>query len=448
MKASGADGSGGKMVLRAVLLTSITVAALLFGLRGRAGPGVVMVLALFACFCGRHPLLKAYAFTAWVFTFVAASMFWPVAFGTWFGFDLKYLIVPLIQIIMFGMGTTLSLADFARVLVMPWPVFVGMTLQFSVMPLVGFTLAMTFGFPPEVAAGVVLIGSVSGGVASNLITYLAGGNVALSVTMTACSTVAAPIATPFLMKVLAGRLVPIHSLDLMFEILNMVVVPVVTGLIANRILYGQARHWNQRAPLASLALAGLALATVAAVLPTEAIGRLSALRTGLVLGSALLGAVAAVKLAMGLLRHGSGNWMDRVLPVVSMTGICFIIAIITARSRDKLLTVGPLLIAAAVLHNATGYFLGYWASRLLRLDEVVCRTVAIEVGMQNGGMASGLAMGVLNSPEAALAPAIFGPWMNISGSVLASWWRKRPPRAPARSGGNPTDNPTPPHEPT
>jgi BASS family bile acid:Na+ symporter len=118
--------------------------------------------------------------------------------------------------------------------------------------------------------------------------------------------------------------------------------------------------------------------------------------------------------------------MDKVLPIVSMAGICLIIAIITARSREDLLTVGGLLIAAVVIHNFAGYTLGYWLSRLVRLDERTCRTVAIEVGLQNGGMASALAMNVLKSAEAALAPAIFGPWMNISGSVLATWWHGRP----------------------
>jgi BASS family bile acid:Na+ symporter len=118
--------------------------------------------------------------------------------------------------------------------------------------------------------------------------------------------------------------------------------------------------------------------------------------------------------------------MDRVLPLVSMTGICLIVSIITARSRERLLTVGAALIIAAMLHNAIGYLFGYWLARAVRLDEITCRTIAIEVGMQNGGMASGLAMGVLKSADAALAPAIFGPWMNISGSILASWWRRRP----------------------
>jgi BASS family bile acid:Na+ symporter len=118
--------------------------------------------------------------------------------------------------------------------------------------------------------------------------------------------------------------------------------------------------------------------------------------------------------------------MDKALPIVSMGGIVFIIAIITARSRNDLMTIGPVVIAAAMIHNAVGYFLGYWLARLIRLNEVSCRTIAIEVGMQNGGMASALAMNVLKSSQAALAPAIFGPWMNISGSVLATWWHRKP----------------------
>jgi BASS family bile acid:Na+ symporter len=121
--------------------------------------------------------------------------------------------------------------------------------------------------------------------------------------------------------------------------------------------------------------------------------------------------------------------MDKALPVVSMAAICLIIAVITAQSRDQLLSVGPLLILAAILHNGTGYGLGYWGARLARLDENACRAVAMEVGMQNGGMASGLAIDVLKSTSAALAPAIFGPWMNVSGSLLAGWWRRRPVKA-------------------
>ncbi len=127
--------------------------------------------------------------------------------------------------------------------------------------------------------------------------------------------------------------------------------------------------------------------------------------------------------------------MDKALPIISMASICLIIAVITAQSRDQLLSVGPLLILAAMVHNGTGYGLGYWGARLARLDESACRAVAMEVGMQNGGMASGLAIDVLKSTSAALAPAIFGPWMNVSGSLLAGWWRRRPvkPRPAAQA---------------
>jgi bile acid:Na+ symporter, BASS family len=390
---------------------------------------LVLVLALGAAALMRHPAGKGFAFPAWVFTFVTASMVWPSAFGTWFGFDLKYLIVPLVQIIMFGMGTKLSAADFLRVMVMPWPVLVGVTLQYTVMPLAGYVLAKTFGFPPEVAAGVVLIGSVSSGVASNLITYLAGGNVALAVTITACSTVISPLMTPFLMKTLAGKMVAIDFVAMLWEIVNMVIVPVVSGLVANRILYGTAPWTNRASVLGGItacgALGGLLLASIS----TTSLGTLGPLHTGAVLGFCLIALVALAKLLVSVIAKRPNTWMDRTLPLVSMVGICMIIAIITARSREKLLSVGLTLIVVAMLHNFIGYLFGYWLSRAVRLDEIACRTVAIEVGMQNGGMASGLAMSVLKSADAALAPAIFGPWMNISGSLLASWWRRRPVRS-------------------
>ncbi|HSB60813.1 MAG TPA: bile acid:sodium symporter family protein, partial [Vicinamibacteria bacterium] len=139
-----------------------------FGSRPLLAIGLVVGLALLAFALRRDPHLSGYAFTLWVLAFVAASLTYPEAFLTWAGFELQRLIVPLIQIIMFGMGTTLSVRDFTRVLSLPWPVFVGMTLQFLVMPLSGFTLARVFGFEGPVAAGVILVGASPGGVASNV----------------------------------------------------------------------------------------------------------------------------------------------------------------------------------------------------------------------------------------------------------------------------------------
>ena len=167
---------------------------------------------------------------------------------------------------------------------------------------------------------------------------------------------------------------------------------------------------------------------LSSVLTASATSWVLALRGGALIGLLLLAAVAAAKLVVSILLRGPQNWMDKALPVVSMAGICVIIAIITSRSREELLSVGLALISAAILHNTTGYVVGYWGAKLLGLNETACRTVAIEVGLQNGGMASGLAINVLKSPSAALGPAIFGPWMNVSGSVLATWWHRRPVR--------------------
>jgi bile acid:Na+ symporter, BASS family len=330
------------------------------GWYGYVGPALISMFALLAIFASTAAKLRGYMFPLWVFAFVTAAMFYPWAFQTWSGFELKRLILPLIQIIMFGMGTSLSLKDFAPVFRTPKPVIICMVLQFTVMPITGFTLAKLFAFEPEVAAGVVLIGSCSAGVASNVMVYLAKGSIALSVAMTTCSTMLAPVMTPLAMKVLAGQYVPIDFMDMMLEIIYMIILPVFGGLAFNRLF------------------------------------------------------------------HGKIGWLDRALPVVSMAAICFILAIITSLSRDKLLDVGPQLILAAMLHNTIGYILGYNGAKRFGLDEVAARTVAFEVGLQNGGMASGLAINVLKSSDAALAPAIFGPWMNISGSALASYWRRKP----------------------
>jgi bile acid:Na+ symporter, BASS family len=330
-------------------------------------PIAIAALAALAFLARRNSKTHGYSFSLWVFAFVAASMFYPEAFRSWNGFELRRLIVPLIQVIMFGMGTSLSASDFVRVFRMPKPVFVCMFLQFTVMPLTGFVLAKLFAFEPEVAAGVILIGACSAGVASNVMVYLAKGSIALSVTMTTCSTLMAPVMTPLGMKILAGQYVPINFLDMMIEIINMIILPVFGGLLFNKLL------------------------------------------------------------------HGRIGWLDRILPVVSMAAICLIIAIITSLSRDKLLEVGARLIVTAMLHNTIGYILGYFGARRFGLDEIAARTVAFEVGLQNGGMASGLAINVLKSSDAALAPAIFGPWMNISGSALASYWRNKPVDAGSES---------------
>jgi len=323
---------------------------------------VTAAVGLLALAANASQRFKRLAFTIWVLAFVACAMFYPGLFISWGGFELRRTIGPLVQVILFGMGMTLTFDDFARVLKMPKGVFVGFGLQYTVMPLMGFSFAMMFGLEPEVAVGLILVGSCPGGVASNVITYIAGANVALSVTMTACSTLLSPLMTPFAMKLLAGRYVPIEMWPMMISILKMIIVPLVAGLLINRYAHKVAK-----------------------------------------------------KLVV-------------VLPFLAMLSICIIIGITIALSRDKLLVVGAALLGASVCHNAVGFLLGYWGARATGLDKRDSKTVAIEVGMQNGGMATGLAFDVLKSEIVAMASAVFGPWSAVSGSALASYWRRESER--------------------
>ncbi|MEA1950313.1 MAG: bile acid:sodium symporter family protein [Planctomycetota bacterium] len=412
-------------------------------LRGQsqqAGLVLVLFFVASALWAYGYPKARGFSFTLWVLACVSLGLYYPQAVQQWGQFKLERLIVPLVQLIMFAMGTTLCPRDFLRVLSMPWPVLIGMLLQFVVMPITGLALATAFGFQGEIAAGIVLIGSCSGGVASNLMAYLAGGNVALSVTMTACSTMLAPLLTPLLMQELAGQFVPISFLSMALGVIKIVIVPIIAGLAANAILYSRHR-WARNAAVLAIATLLTGLAAVAlACLPEEALVYVSGGSVGSdvfllldtlcgcgIIGFALLAGVAVVKLAVNVIFRGPENWANRALPLVSMTAICIILAIITAQTRDELLTVGIALLVVAVIHNTIGYLLGYWLAKAARLNETDCRTVAFEVGMQNGGMATGIAINVLHSHAAALPPNVFGTWMNISGSLLAKWWHQHPP---------------------
>jgi len=319
---------------------------------------IVFFLFLALAFRG-VPALKGFTFTVLIFAAVSVSMYFPAPFIEYGGVEMKILIIPLLQIIMFGMGTAMSLKDFYGVIKMPKGVLVGLLCQFSIMPLVGFTLATLFQFPPEIAAGVVLIGSSPSGLASNVMAYLANANVALSVTLTAVATVLAPFMTPLLMEFFAGAFVPIDFWAMMLSIVKIVILPIAIGLLFNHFF------------------------------------------------------------------HGKTPWLDKLMPLVSMGAIVLIITIITAAGRDNLLTIGGFLILASIIHNILGYFFGYWGCRILKMKEQDCRTIALEVGMQNGGLASGIALEMGKVATVGLAPAVFGPWMNISGSSLALWWRNK-----------------------
>ena len=200
------------------------------------GPTIILFFCFLAVAVGRSKKFRPFSFTLWVAVFVSSALFYPAIFGTWSGYKLSALIVPLIQIIMFGMGTQLTLGDFVRVFTMPKAVIIGVVLQFSVMPLVGKTLAVLFAPNKDVAAGMVLIGSCPGGVASNVMVFLAKGNVALSVTMTSVSTLLAPVMTPAMTQFLAGTYTNVEFVAMMITIMKMIILPVLGGLVANLIL--------------------------------------------------------------------------------------------------------------------------------------------------------------------------------------------------------------------
>jgi len=366
---------------------------------------------------------RKYAYSIWILAAVTVSMTYPQLFRQVGHFDLKKLIVPLLQIIMFGMGSQLSLKSFGDVIRMPLGVFVGIICHYTIMPTVGFLIAKTFGFPPEIAAGIILIGCAPSGLASNVMSFIAKANLALSVTVTTCSTMLAPVLTPALMKLLAGQFVAVDFWDMMLDIINMVILPVVAGLMFHAIGYGSSTKRNAFIQgIVYILIIGLK--NLISYYTQDWGAQAIILKLIKDISWFFILPIAGAILFKYLLR-GKKEWLDKALSLLSMLGIGLIITIITAAGRDSLLSIGLLLIVACLIHNVTGYFLGYWFCRLIRMDEQSCRTVSLEVGMQNGGLASGIALEMGKVATVGLAPAVFGPLMNITGSTLASWWRGR-----------------------
>lgn len=346
----------------AILLFLVVLSMVFTGNLAQAGPIIIIIFALLALGFSGYQALNGYVFTTMIFAGVTVALYYPDYFLQVGNFKLTGLIVPLIQIIMFGMGTSMSLKDFGGIFKSPKGVLIGVSAQLMIMPVMGFILARVSNFPPEIAAGIVLIGCSPSGVASNVMAYLAKANLALSITITSVSTLLAPFVTPLLMKLLAGEFIEIDVLAMMWSIVQMIILPIGAGLIFNRLLRG---------------------------------------KTG---------------------------WLDKIMPVLSMLAIGVIIVVITAAGRDSLLDIGGILMLLVFIHNIFGYALGYFYSKLLRLNEQDSRTIAIEVGMQNGGLASGIANSLGKIATMGLAPAVFGPLMNITGSILASYWHKRIPK--------------------
>ncbi len=292
-------------------------------------------------------------FPLWALLLTSIAWYLPEPFSQGRG-----LILPLLMVIMFGMGMTLTAADFRRVLQRPRLIALGVTLQYSVMPLLAFLLSQLLGLAPKLTIGMVLVGASSGGTASNVITYLARGDVALSITLTLVSTLLATLLLPGLTWLYLGQMVPVPLEKMLLSVLQLVLIPVLLGVLINSLLGHKLRPLNQ------------------------------------------------------------------LFPLLSMSAIVLIIAIIVSLNHDNLAQMGPLLLLAVVLHNLLGMALGYLIPRWLGHDVVSCRTLAIEVGMQNSGLSVALAVKYFGV-AAALPGAIFSIWHNISGSLLAGWWARR-----------------------
>ncbi len=272
----------------------------------------------------------------------------------------------LLMVIMFGMGLTLSFKDFIFVFKHPASIIAGELAQFIIMPLAGFVLCCIFRLPTELAAGVILVGCCPGGTASNVITYMAKGDVALSIGMTAVSTLLAPIITPLatwfymsLYQDVQTAEISIDAFAMFLSIIKIIVVPVFLGLIINAFFEKITKH------------------------------------------------------------------VSSFLPVISSIAICMIIGFVIDANHEKLFKYGFVIITVVILHNLTGYLFGYLAGKLLKLEAGQSSAITIEVGMQNSGLAASLANTCFPSLALATVPgALFSAWHNISGAIVAGILRR------------------------
>lgn len=291
-------------------------------------------------------------FPLWAVLISAVAVLYPAPL-----IPLKWAIVPLLGVVMFGMGVTLTPSDFAATVKRPVIIALGVVLQFLLMPLIGWLLTRLLALPLPLAVGVVLVGAAPGGTASNVITYLARGDVALSITLTSMSTMLAVVMTPLLTWLYVGQLVAVPTAEMLLSILKMILIPVACGVFVNTL-------WGSR------------------------------------LGE-----------------------LKRVFPLISIVGIILIIGAIVALNQPQLSTLVLPVVLTVILHNLLGLAGGYMIPKAFGFDATICRTIAIEVGMQNSGLAVALAVKYF-SPAAALPGALFSIWHNLSGAALASVWSR------------------------
>ena len=327
-----------------------------------------------------------------------------------------------VQLVMFGMGIQMGIRDFSGLASTGKGVLIGLLCHFSIMPLMGFLLVKVFHFETEIAAGIILIGSCSSGLASNVMVYIARANLVLSVAVTAMATLIAPLMTPLLMKLLAGTLIEIKFFNMMMEIIKIVIVPIGAALVHDylkRAKPGAMKNLKLMALICIIWLLALPFGLWNGLqhsLPENAMSSIEIL--SFFAGAFLVGWIYHLLTLIF-------PKLDEIMPYLSMFGIVYFTTVTTAAGRDNLLQVGFILFLASVIHNGAGYLFGYLLSRIFGLDKRSSRTVAFEVGLQNGGMASGLAGSMGKLGTVGLAAAVFSPWMNISGSILANYWRKK-----------------------
>jgi len=276
-------------------------------------------------------------------------------------------VTPLLGLIMLGMGLTLQPADFRRLIERPVDVGIGAVTQWVVMPIVAYGLYLALDLPDAVGLGLILVGAAPGGTASNVMTYLGRGDVALSVAITTLTTLAAPVVMPAWTLFILGEGVDVTFVEMFTSIVQIVVVPVVLGFAIRYLL-------DRKAPR-----------------------------------------VAAVGVD--------------VFPVVSVAAIVAIVAGVVGANVENILTAGTLVLLAVVAHNAIGLGAGFGVGRAAGMSDDRARTCAFEVGLQNSGLAVALATSLF-SPAAALIPALFSVWHNVTGPALASYFTWRDDAAP------------------
>jgi bile acid:Na+ symporter, BASS family len=403
----------------------ITVVMLISGNSAGTGPFVIGFFIALSFGVKGSATFKGLSFTMWMFTAVAAAMYFPQYFVSYGDFKLTVLIVPLLQIIMFGMGAQMSFNDFSEVIKQPKAVMVGAIGHYTVMPLTALLITKVFHFPTEIAVGIILIGCVPNGLASNVMSLLCNANLALAVTVSAVTTIVAPFVTPFLMKIIGGQLIEINIWRMMLDIINMMIFPIIAGFIFNLINGAKKPLRSKVIELSSY----FAIFLIANLINFQ-VNPDAGLSGYLAISIKAIGLFFVLPIIIGMLFkyffEGDPVLVKKILSLTSMVGIAVIVIVITAAGRDSLLAVGALLLLVVLIHNLSGYFFGYNLGKLFRLPERSCRTLAFEVGMSNGGLASGLALTMGNIATIGLAPAIYGPLMNVTGSTLASWWRSKP----------------------